>query len=258
MQKPATNRNSKAQTESPNIGLRPRHPFKTRFLFMPKPASAPLPALAEPKRPKSDAREKILQAAEELFAKLGYEGCSLRAVADLAEVNQGMIHYFFKSKEKLFFEAFVNSGRPMVEERLRLLDAEEARTAGSAIPLDRLIEMFLLPAFELAMSGARGTSFLRTQARLQLDASAQSSELRSALYDESSRRYLSAFRRTLPHLSLQEASWRFTFMLGTYQYALSTSGRLEYLSQGQCSSKDYREALRQMVPYISAGMQAAT
>ncbi|MGE0808789.1 MAG: TetR/AcrR family transcriptional regulator [Burkholderiaceae bacterium] len=215
-------------------------------------------ASVEPARHRSDARDKILRAAERLFAEHGFDGCSLRTVAAAAKVNQGMIHYFFKSKETLFFEAYLNSGRSMVEQRLRLLDEEEAARQGEPIPLERLIEIFLVPAIELAMRGASGRSFLRMQSRLQLDASPVGVRLRSALYDESSRRYFDAFRRSLAGHSLEEVSWRFTFMLGTYQYALSSTGRLEYISGGRCSSKDYREALRQMIPYIAAGMRAGS
>lgn len=176
----------------------------------------------------------------------------------MAKVNQGMIHYFFKSKEKLFLEAYMNSGRPMVEERLNLLAAEEEAVKGRPVPLERLIEIFLLPAVKLAMKGPSGRSFLRMQSRLQLDDSPVGVQLRSSLYDDSSRRYFEAFRRSLPEHSDEDVSWRFTFMLGTYQYALASTGRLDYISGGLCSSKDYPEALRQMIPYIAAGMRAAS
>ena len=213
-------------------------------------------AKREPTRRKSDAREKILRAAERLFAAHGFEGCSLRTIAATAKVNQGMIHYFFKSKENLFLETYLCSGLPLVEERLHLLDTEESVMQGKAIALERLIELFLMPAIKLAMRGPSGRSFLRMQSRLQQDASPVGAKLRSLLYDQSTRRYFDAFRRSLPDQSVKEASWRFTFMLGTYQYALSSTGRLDYISGGLCSSKDYTEALRQMIPYIAAGMRA--
>jgi len=229
---------------------------------MPKPPSPSISAAhdsaAEPIRHRSDARDKILRAAERLFADHGFDGCSLRTVAAMAKVNQGMIHYFFKSKEKLFLEAYMNSGRPMVEERLNLLVAEEDAMKGKPVPLERLIEIFLLPAVKLAMKGPSGRSFLRMQSRLQLDESPMGVKLRSSLYDDSSRRYFEAFRRSLPDHSLEDVSWRFTFMLGTYQYALASTGRLDYISGGLCSSKDYPAALRQMIPYIAAGMHAAS
>lgn len=208
------------------------------------------------RRRKSDARESILRAAERLFAEHGFAGCSLRNIADSAGVNQGMIHYFFRSKEALFQEAYLRCGTPMVEERLQLLDAEEAAAKGGPVPLERLVEIFLTPAFRLAMSGVSGRAFLRMQAHLQLDGTQFGNELRQHLYDESSRRFVAAFARSLPGLSREDVSWRFMFMLGTYQYALADTGRMEVISDGLCSGRDFAEALRQVVPFLTAAMRA--
>lgn len=49
-----------------------------------------------------DARNKIMQAAELLFADNGFEGTSTRALAQEAGVNLAMISYYFGSKEELY------------------------------------------------------------------------------------------------------------------------------------------------------------
>ena len=213
---------------------------------------------SSPERPRSAARARILKAAERLFAEHGFEGCSLRDVAALAQVNQGMIHYFFKSKETLFVETYLSCGRTLVGERMDLLRAEEAASAGAPIRVERLIEIFLTPAVKLALSGPSGRSFLRLQSRLQLTGTRFGAQLRSQLYDESSRRFVQAFEKALPGLTRQQVSWRFIFMLGTYQYVLSNTGRLETLSGGTCDGRDFAEALRQMVPFLAAGMREGT
>ncbi|WP_170217169.1 TetR/AcrR family transcriptional regulator [Variovorax gossypii] len=208
------------------------------------------------RRRKSDARENILRAAEGLFAEHGFTGSSLRNIAESAGVNQGMIHYFFRSKEALFQETYLHRGTPMVEERMRLLDAEEAAAKGAPVPLERLIESFLAPAFKLAMSGDSGRAFLRMQAHLQLDGTPFANELRQRLYDVSSRRFVAAFARSLADLSREDVSWRFMFMLGSYQYALADTGRVDVISDGLCSGKNIAESLRQIVPFLAAAMRA--
>lgn len=40
-------------------------------------------------------REKILNAAEKLFADLGYKGTTTRAIAKKAKVNTAMLSYYF-------------------------------------------------------------------------------------------------------------------------------------------------------------------
>jgi len=53
----------------------------------------------------SSTRERILDVALEAFAELGYDGASTRAIAGRAGVNQGLIPYYFGSKEALWREA---------------------------------------------------------------------------------------------------------------------------------------------------------
>jgi AcrR family transcriptional regulator len=52
----------------------------------------------------SNTRDRILDAAEHLFAQKGLEGASLRAITDEADANLGSIHYYFGSKMKLIEE----------------------------------------------------------------------------------------------------------------------------------------------------------
>ena len=49
----------------------------------------------------SDKREDILTVAEELFGEKGFDGTSVRDIAQKAGVNLAMISYYFGSKEKL-------------------------------------------------------------------------------------------------------------------------------------------------------------
>ena len=55
-------------------------------------------------REKSETREKILDAARELFASEGYEGVSMRKVAEKIEYSPTAIYVHFADKEELFRE----------------------------------------------------------------------------------------------------------------------------------------------------------
>jgi AcrR family transcriptional regulator len=50
-------------------------------------------------------RERMLDAALSAFSELGYDGASTREIASRAGVNQGLIPYYFGSKEALWQEA---------------------------------------------------------------------------------------------------------------------------------------------------------
>jgi AcrR family transcriptional regulator len=65
-------------------------------------------------------RSKLLQAASDAFAEFGFEGASLRAIADSAGVSFQLIAYYFGSKEELWtdtvdflFDRYLETGKGM-------------------------------------------------------------------------------------------------------------------------------------------------
>lgn len=49
-----------------------------------------------------DTESKILQVAEKEFLEKGYEGAKTTSIAEAAGVTHAMLHYYFRTKEKLF------------------------------------------------------------------------------------------------------------------------------------------------------------
>jgi AcrR family transcriptional regulator len=56
---------------------------------------------------KSNARDDIVRAATEAFARDGYDGTSLRAVARAAGVDAALVHHYFDGKDDLFMATMV-------------------------------------------------------------------------------------------------------------------------------------------------------
>ncbi|MDR1681725.1 MAG: TetR/AcrR family transcriptional regulator [Prevotellaceae bacterium] len=55
---------------------------------------------------KADVRAQILQAAEEEFLAVGYDGARTTAIARRAGVTSAMLHYYFQTKRQLFEMVF--------------------------------------------------------------------------------------------------------------------------------------------------------
>jgi len=64
-----------------------------------------------------ETQENILIAAREIFAKKGLAGARMQEIADNAGINKALLHYYYKSKNKLFEqvfeEAFKKLARPL-------------------------------------------------------------------------------------------------------------------------------------------------
>ncbi|ANJ10608.1 TetR family transcriptional regulator [Streptomyces parvulus] len=56
-------------------------------------------------------REAILGAARVCFAERGFDGTSLRRIAETAGVDQALVHHFYGTKESLFLQALELPGR---------------------------------------------------------------------------------------------------------------------------------------------------
>ncbi|MEV6399095.1 TetR family transcriptional regulator C-terminal domain-containing protein [Streptomyces sp. NPDC051907] len=56
-----------------------------------------------------ETRERILAAACEVIAEVGFEKIRMRMVAERASVSTALLHYHFETREKLFAEAMTHS-----------------------------------------------------------------------------------------------------------------------------------------------------
>jgi len=69
-------------------------------------------------RPSEITRERIMKAAERLFAERGYEGTSVRAIVAKARVNQAAINYHFTGKDGLYREVLRAAFRALTEDQI--------------------------------------------------------------------------------------------------------------------------------------------
>ena len=55
---------------------------------------------------KDSTEDKILEAAKNVFVAKGMEGARMQEIADEAGINKALLHYYFRSKERLFEAIF--------------------------------------------------------------------------------------------------------------------------------------------------------
>jgi AcrR family transcriptional regulator len=94
-------------------------------------------------RPSEVTRERIMKAAERLFADRGYDGTSIRAIVAKARVNQAAINYHFEGKDGLYREVLRVAFRAMTEHQL--VHAEEAKDMSREAALAEFIRRQLRP-----------------------------------------------------------------------------------------------------------------
>jgi len=97
------------------------------------------------------AEEKILAAAKKVFISKGMAGARMQDIADEAGINKALLHYYFRSKEKLFeviFSQTVSRFIPRVNEIMSSdMSMYEKIETFSREYIDKVIENPFLPLF---------------------------------------------------------------------------------------------------------------
>jgi len=94
-------------------------------------------------RPSEITRERILKAAERLFAERGYDATSVRAIVAKARVNQAAINYHFAGKEGLYSEVLRTAFHALTEDQLG--HAEEVKAMSREEALGEFVRRQLQP-----------------------------------------------------------------------------------------------------------------
>jgi len=84
-------------------------------------------------RPSEITRERILKAAERLFAERGYEATSIRAIVAKARVNQAAINYHFAGKDGLYREVLRAAFRALTAHQLARAEEMKAMSREQAL-----------------------------------------------------------------------------------------------------------------------------
>ncbi len=71
-----------------------------------------------------DTEEKILIAAEDIFTKNGLDGARMQEIADKAGINKSLLHYYYRSKEKLFSSVFKVAFKKLIPQVITIISSD--------------------------------------------------------------------------------------------------------------------------------------
>ena len=227
-----------------------------------KPAAkpAPKPKRATVGRPRKvdgskDAADRILDAAEDLFSKCGFDGVTMREVAELANLDAALAHYYFATKQGLFDAVLERRAELVFSERMEAFDVYEAES-GDRVTVEGAVAAFVIPLLERARKGDDGwKNYFRLIALVNNDASHVAQSIMS-YFDPLVHRLIAVVKRALPDAREEELFWCFHFLTGSLTLALSRTGRLDRVSGGRCRSDDLASIEPRMVEYCAAGFRS--
>ncbi len=201
------------------------------------------PALQSPSP--TETKERILDAAETLFAERGFAATSLRAIAARAEVNLAATHYHFGSKKGLLAAVFHRRIAPI--NALRLDGLQQLEDSGEALTVENILAAFFQPftrddmyATAPAVIGwIYGEPEVITKPIFERE------------FTTVARRYQQTLAKVLPRVTRDDLRWRFHFMVGSMIHLLQMNAPLGVTS----SRKSFLRGLEHLITFSIAGLE---
>ncbi len=156
---------------------------------------------------RQSTKNRLLDAAEYLFAEKGFEDVSIRELAAAAEVNVAAVNYHFQGKENLFHEVILRRFVIQRDRTLAALDGLLAETGGHP-RVDQVIGILVRQHMEGTLADPGSASFLALMARQMQPGH---SHMAGTFFREMVAPIYGAFSRSIiaarPGLEPEQVSW---------------------------------------------------
>jgi len=195
-------------------------------------------------------RERVLDAAERLFAEGGFDGVSMRDVAAAAGVGLPLIVYHFETKRNLY-RALFERRKTVLEARLAAL-CEPVAVGEDA--LEHIVRAFVMPVMRIQDTEA-GIAYAKLVAREASDPRESERGIVSDYFDPFAMEFIRAIRKALPAQGASYAHWAYLFAVGALVMSVFDS-RIERISGGKVKAGDLRRKTEHLVTFIVAGIRA--
>jgi AcrR family transcriptional regulator len=202
-----------------------------------------------------DTKQRILNAAEKLFAEHGLAATSLRAITAEAGVNLASVNYHFHSKEELIRALYTRRLEPITHRRLAMLDAAEREAGSKPAALARIVDALVGPVLEAKAANDDG-GLPVLLGRFYAEPGGLAGEIIREQMSEVARRFGAALHRALPKLPRSELAWRMHFIIGALAHTMVAGRLLEFISGGECNSRDVEGARQRLTAFALAGLNA--
>jgi len=199
-------------------------------------------------------RDRILDAAEALFAERGFAATSLRQVTARARVNLAAVNYHFGSKEELFQAAVLRRIEPVNRRRIELLEQAEARH--DPPQLEAVVRAFIEPVLEVRGDHGEPGPLPRLLARILGEPGGWAQRILPAAIGAVAARFLEALGKIFPRARREDLAWGTMLTAGAMAQYVLAGGILRALAEDGRAEADAASASDRLVRFAAAGLRA--
>lgn len=181
----------------------------------------------------------------------------MRQVADGAGISLSLVQYHFETKEALFSAVMERRLGAINSERLMRLDRveQEARKVGNW-DLEALLRAFLEPTVLASRDrDSGGHHYAKLISQISNDPQPHALGVSQKFGDPIARQTMRLLQLALPDLDSAALAWCYVFAVGTMNGAISSTGRVKRLSNGECDPDDVKQIMSFLLPFLSAAFE---
>jgi AcrR family transcriptional regulator len=228
------------------------------------PTMSKQPAQATGERPrakkhKERAREasieRILDAAEELFAEYGYHGFTLKQVAARVGVSSTLIHYHFSGKESIYEAVWARKVPASTQGRLDALH-RYAEEAGGNVTVEGALHAWIDPDLKLHQDDREYWAAIGKISAQANSAAGWGAGKMTKYFNPVGLALIELLKKAMPDCDEETIFWGYHFLSGAMTHNMARTGRLDELSHGLCSSDDFAAIRKHMATFMAAGFKA--
>jgi AcrR family transcriptional regulator len=200
-------------------------------------------------------KQRLIEAAEALFADEGFDRVSVRDITTKAAANVAAVNYHFGSREGLVAVVMARYINPVNEERLARLEVLERRAAGKAVAIEELLEAFVRPfATQVRRCELSEKLFFKLMGRM-FGHGCDMPPVVENLFVTMCNRFHKAYSKALPGLAADDIWWRMHLMAGSMIHTMAHAETLQRLSGGDSGNPNLEQTLSRFIRFTAAGMR---
>lgn len=205
-----------------------------------------------------DTKERILDAAEYLFAHHGFHTTSLREITGRAGVNVAAVNYHFGSKEALLKTVFERRLVPLNEARLKMLGVvtEKAKREGRRPGAGDIMRALIEPTVRFSASGEGAKNFIILVSRSIFAPNDILKKNFFRLMGPFLRTMLESLKEALPGLPENILIQRYHFSVGALAHTMRVCNDETIPKELRMTgAADPGPLIEELVKFITAGME---
>ncbi len=203
-------------------------------------------------------KQRILDAAEHLFARDGYHATSLRCITQAAKANLAAVNYHFGSKEALLEAVIVRRLTPLNEMRLGQLEAlmQRAERSRSVPSCREVLRTFVEPTLRQRQKGSETGDFIALIGRTLAEPRGVAMTIFMRHMDPLMVKLFQALSLALPGLSQQLLFWRLHFAIGSLSHIMRCHERYSLRPEDVNIDLPVDVLVELFLDFAAAGMEA--